>query len=283
MIAPSQGAHIVLDRSFLPGETALMVPKTDDNRVLFAIPWCGRVLVGTTDTEMATLPLEPRPLEQEIDYLLDHASRYLEKTPTRADVKSTFAGLRPLIRQAGARGIATSLLSREHLVVVSKSGLVTVTGGKWTTYRVMARDAVDQAVRVGKLPVHPSATASLALHGRLEAADGVPAHLALYGTDLPGVKQLARDQADLSQPLHPALPYLAAEVVWSARHEAARTIEDVLARRTRALFLDTRACIEAAPGVAGLLARELGRDEAWQASQVARFRALAEGYQVRKW
>lgn len=281
LIAPSQGAHIVLDRSFLPGETAVMVPKTDDGRVLFAIPWSGRVLVGTTDTAMATLPLEPRPLEQEIDYLLDHARRYLEKAPSRVDIKSTFAGLRPLIRPAGVRGIATSRLSREHVVVVSESGLVTVTGGKWTTYRPMAQDAVDHAARVGKLPGRPSATASLSLHGRLEATDGRPPHLALYGADLPDLNQLIRDHADLSEPLHPALPYIAAEVIWAARHEAARMIEDVLARRTRALFLDARASLKAAPRVAALLAGELGRDETWQAKQVAQFSALAEGYMLR--
>jgi glycerol-3-phosphate dehydrogenase len=281
LIAPSQGAHIVLDRSFLPGETAVMVPKTDDGRVLFAIPWSGRVLVGTTDTSMATLPLEPRPLEGELDYLLDHARRYLEKAPARSDIKSAFAGLRPLIRPAGARGIATSRLSREHVVTVSESGLVTVTGGKWTTYRVMARDAVDHAARVGKLPGRPSATASLRLHGWRLSTDGQPPHLALYGSDLPGLNELIRERPDLGAPLHSALPYIAAEVVWAARHEAARTVEDVLARRTRALFLDARASHEAAPRVAALLAGELGRDEAWQAGQVARFKTLSERYLVK--
>ena len=280
LIAPSQGAHIVLDRSFLPGETAIMVPKTDDGRVLFAIPWSGCVLVGTTDTSMATVPLEPRPLEGELDYLLDHAGRYLEKAPARADVKSAFAGLRPLIRPAGARGIATSRLSREHVVTVSESGLVTVTGGKWTTYRVMARDAVDHAARVGKLPGRPSVTASLRLQGWRLSTDGQPSHLALYGTDLPALKELIRERPELGEPLHPALPYIAAEVVWATRHEAARMIEDVLARRTRALFLDARASLQAAPGVAALLAGELGRDEAWQASQVAGFKTLAEAYLV---
>src|SRR5271157_1276189 len=281
LIAPSQGAHIVLDRSFLPGETAVMVPKTDDGRVLFAIPWSGRVLVGTTDTSMATLPLEPRPLEGELDYLLDHARRYLEKAPARADIKSAFAGLRSLIRPAGARGIATSRLSREHVVTVSESGLVTVTGGKWTTYRVMARDAVDHAARVGKLPGRPSATASLRLHGWRLPTDDQPRPLALYGSDLSELNELIRERPDLGAPLHPALPYIAAEVVWAARHEAARMIEDVLARRTRALFLDARASLEAAPRVAALLAGELGRDEAWQADQVARFKTLSERYLVK--
>ncbi len=281
LIAPSQGAHVVLDRSFLPGETAVMVPQTDDGRVLFAIPWSGCVLVGTTDTSMATLPLEPRPFVGELDYLLDHAGRYLEKAPARADVKSAFAGLRPLIRPAGARGVATSRLSREHLVTVSESGLVTVTGGKWTTYRVMARDAIDHAARVGKLPGRPSPTASLRLHGWRLPTDGQPPHQALYGADLPGLNELIRERPDLGAPLHPSLPYVAAEVVWAARHEAARMLEDVLARRTRALFLDARASLEAAPGVAALLAGELGRDEAWQAGEVARFKTLTEGYQVK--
>ncbi|MGA9925772.1 MAG: glycerol-3-phosphate dehydrogenase/oxidase [Isosphaeraceae bacterium] len=281
LVAPSQGAHIVLDRSFLPGETAVMVPKTDDGRVLFAIPWSGRVLVGTTDTAMATVPLEPRPLEQEIDYLLDHARRYLEKAPSRADIKSAFAGLRPTIRPAGAKGSATSRLSREHVVTVSESGLVTVTGGKWTTYRVMARDAVDHAARVGKLPGRPSATASLRLHGWRLPTDDQPRPLALYGSDLSELNELIRERPDLGAPLHPALPYIAAEVVWAARHEAARMIEDVLARRTRALFLDARASLEAAPRVAALLAGELGRDEAWQADQVARFKTLSERYLVK--
>jgi glycerol-3-phosphate dehydrogenase len=281
LIAPSQGAHIVLDRSFLPGETAVMVPKTDDGRVLFAIPWSGRVLVGTTDTAMATLPLEPRPLEQEIVYLLDHARRYLERAPSRADIKSTFAGLRPLIRPAGARDVMTSRLSREHLIVVSDSGLVTVTGGKWTTYRVMARDAIDHGARVANVPGRPTATASLRLHGWRLPTDGQPPHLAFYGSDLPCLYELISQRPDLGEPLHPALPYIAAEVIWAARNEAARQVEDVLARRTRALFLDASASREAAPGVAALLAGELGRDEAWQAIQVAQFSALAAGYTVR--
>jgi glycerol-3-phosphate dehydrogenase len=281
LIVPSQGAHIVLQRSFLPGETAVMVPKTDDKRVLFAIPWCGRVLVGTTDTELSTLPLEPRPQDQEIDYLLDHAGRYLHQPPTRADVRSTFAGLRPLLRPAGGRQISSSRLSREHVVVVSESGLVTITGGKWTTYRPMARDAVDKAAWVGGLPVRHSATASLGLHGRLETADDPPLHLAHYGTDLPGVEQLMRTRAELGAQLHPALPYLAAQVVWAGRHEAARTVEDVLARRTRALFLDAQASIDAAASVAKLLGEELSRDAAWQADQVVRFRSLAADYRVR--
>jgi glycerol-3-phosphate dehydrogenase len=271
----------VLDRLFLPGETAIMVPKTDDGRVLFAIPWSGRVLVGTTETSTACLPLEPRPLDKELDFLLEHARRYLEKAPGRADIKSMFAGLRPLIRPAGARGTATARLSREHAIVVSESGLVTVTGGKWTTYRPMARDAVDHAARVGRLPGRPCATASLKLHGWQPGDDGRTSHLDHYGSDLPHLNALISDHPEWAEPLHLALPSIAAEVIWSVRHEAARTVEDVLARRTRALFLDARASLEAAPRVAALLAPELGRDQTWQADQVARFSVLAEGYMAR--
>ena len=278
MIAPSQGAHLVLDGSFLPGETAVMIPRTDDGRVLFAIPWNGHTLVGTTDTLMATLPREPRPLEGEIDYLLAHVGRYLEKAPTRSDIKSVFAGLRPLIRPPGARGTASAKLSREHAVVVSHSGLVTITGGKWTTYRPMARDAVDHAARVAQLPSRPCATTSLKLHGWHLAGQGTASHLDVYGSDLPELKALADESPDWSTPLHPALPYIPAEVIWAVRHEAARTVGDVLCRRTRALFLDAHASLEAAPRVAELMAAELGRDQAWQADQVAGFTALAKGF-----
>jgi glycerol-3-phosphate dehydrogenase len=278
MIAPSQGAHIVLDQTFLPGETAVMIPKTADGRVLFAIPWMGKVLVGTTDTSMATLPVEPRPLDLEVDFLLDHASKYLERFPSRTDIKSQFAGLRPLIRPAGAAATATAQLSREHAVVVSHSGLVTVTGGKWTTYRPMARDAVDHAARVGRLPSRPCATADLRIHGWMPGLLPHETHLDEYGADLAALKELISDHPNGADRLHPALPYLVAEVQWAARHEAARTVEDVLARRTRCLFIDARASVQAAPRVAELMAVELGRDGAWVAEQVERYSRLAQAY-----
>jgi glycerol-3-phosphate dehydrogenase len=280
LLAPSQGAHIVLDREFLPGDTALMVPKTDDGRVLFAIPWNDRVLVGTTDTSIASLPLEPRPLEQEIDYLLDHAGRYLDKAPGRADIKSMFAGLRPLIRPVGSLGTPTASLSREHEVLVSRSGLITVTGGKWTTYRRMAKDAVDHAARVAAIPGRPCTTASLRLHGWQLRTPEETGHLAAYGSDQLDLKHLTCEHADWNERLHPALPYSCGEVIWAVRFEGARTVEDVLSRRTRALILDARAALEAAPRVAKLLALELGKDATWQADQVDQFKTLAAGYLV---
>jgi glycerol-3-phosphate dehydrogenase len=274
MLSVSQGTHIVLDRSFLPGTTALMIPKTDDGRVLFAIPWHHHVVVGTTDLPTPNISLEPRPMEEEIDFLLRHARHYLAKPVNRKDVLSVFSGLRPLVK--AGHGEKTSKLSRDHTVVTSKSNLVTITGGKWTTYRRMGQDAIDHLAETGGLPPKPSRTEHLPLHGHLEHAGDQPDRV--YGSDLALIQALAKEDPRLAQLLHKRLPYTAAEVVWAARVEMARSVEDVLARRTRALFLDARAAIESAPETARLLAHELGRDEAWQEKQVAQFTKLAEGY-----
>lgn len=275
IIALSQGVHLVLPKSFLPGDSAIMVPKTDDGRVLFAIPWHGRALIGTTDTPVTHAALEPRPLPEEIDFLLTHAARYLSKDPRREDVLSVFAGLRPLRKVGGASDTAS--VPRDHSLLVSQSGLVTITGGKWTTYRKMAEDTVNQAAQVGGLDERPCATAALRLHGWQEPT--APSnHLQCLGTDAGAVRELAASRADLAAPLYPALSYAAAEVLWAVRHEMARTVEDVLSRRTRALLLDARASMEAAPRVAELLAAELGRDEAWQREQVTAYRRLAQDH-----
>jgi glycerol-3-phosphate dehydrogenase len=274
IIAPSQGAHLVLDRSFLPGESAIMVPRTDDGRVLFAIPWHGRVLVGTTDTPVTDVSPEPRPLPEEIDFLLTHVARYLSRKPAREDVLSVFAGLRPLVR---SKTVArTAVISRDHRILVSNSGLVTVTGGKWTTYRRMGEDAADRAAVVAGLEARASVTDRLKIHGwqEVEAADPWD----VYGSDAGEVKALAATHPAGDEPLHPHLPYRTCEVVWAVRQEFARTVEDVLARRTRALFLDAAASISMAPRVAELMAAELGRDDGWQRQQVAEFCALAQGY-----
>jgi glycerol-3-phosphate dehydrogenase len=244
-LAPSQGTHLVLDASFLPGEVALMVPRTDDGRVLFAIPWLGRVLVGTTDTGVSTVAAEPRPLAVEIDFLLEHAARYLAKTPTRGNVLSAFAGLRPLVKSTPIK--AASRLARDHMIGVSDSGLVTIIGGKWTTFRRMAEDVIDAAVQSGGLEQRACVTENL----RIPAS-----------------------------PPHTEISVGEADVLGAVRKEMARTVEDVLARRTRTLFLDARASLEAAPQVATIMAGELGRDEQWEADQVRRFRELASGYLV---
>jgi glycerol-3-phosphate dehydrogenase len=278
LLKPSQGAHLVFDSSFLPGASALLVPRTDDGRVLFAIPWCNRALIGTTDTPISTLPVEPRPFAEEVTYLLAHIARYLHPTPGRFDVLTAFAGVRPLLR--GQDGSDTSKLSREHAVMTSGAGLITIAGGKWTTYRRMGVDAVDQAARVGRLPFRPSPTAGLKLHGWLEDSGQQDEPLGRYGADRSELAQLLLEQPQWREPLHRSLPYLAGEVIWAARFEAARCVEDVLARRTRALFLDARASVEAAPQVAALLADELELSPGWQEQQVSRYRDLAQGYLV---
>ncbi|MHB1213540.1 MAG: glycerol-3-phosphate dehydrogenase/oxidase [Thiobacillus sp.] len=276
-VAPSQGAHVVLDRRFLPGRNAIMVPKTDDGRVLFIIPWQDRLLVGTTDMPVEDAEAEPRAQPVEIDFLLEHAGRYLQTAPRPQDVLSVFAGLRPLVR--GGSGQGTSALSRDHLLRV-ESGLVSITGGKWTTYREMAEQTIDAAARVAQLPSHPCRTADLALHGA--TTDALPSPLRSYGSDAGAVQALAQARPEWAAHLHPRLPYIGAEVEWAARHEMARSVQDVLARRTRALLLDARASIEAAPGVAALLAGALGRDAAWKAREVAAFTAFARGHLPRE-
>ena len=275
MISPSQGVHIVLPRRFLPGDTAIMVPHTRDGRVMFAVPWHGHAIVGTTDTAIATASPDPRPLEGEVDFILETASGYLEENPTRADILSVFTGIRPLVKADGAG--STAALSRDHTIQVSASGLLTITGGKWTTYRNMAQDAVDHALVLAHLEDRPCVTRELRLHGWHEHARE-HGELHVYGADAPALLQLAASDPALGRPLRPELPVIGAQIVWAARHEMARTVEDVLARRTRALFLNAAAALAMAPEVARLLAAELGRDEGWQAAQLAEFRVIANTF-----
>jgi glycerol-3-phosphate dehydrogenase len=278
IIAPSQGVHLVFDTSFLAGDAAIMVPHTPDDRVMFAIPWHDHVVVGTTDHAVEQASLEPAPTEQDIDFILDTAGRYLERRPTRADVRSAFAGIRPLVAAHGSK--ETAVLSREHTIQISRSGLVTICGGKWTTYRHMAEEVVGHAETVAGLEERPCVTKQLKLHGFHENADSFGA-LAVYGSDAPGIRALCEAQPDLDRPLHGALPYLKAEVVWAARHEMALTVDDCLARRTRALFLNARAAWEMSPEVASLLAAERGKDQAWAGEQVRVFRGICNSYMVK--
>jgi glycerol-3-phosphate dehydrogenase len=282
MMVPSQGIHLVFDESFLQGESAVMVPHTSDGRVLFAIPWHRHTLVGTTDTPLSSPALEPVATDQEIEFILATAGEYLAKAPKRSDVLSVFAGIRPLVGSTGATSgvVRTAALSRDHIVHIDRSGLVTVCGGKWTTYRHMAEDCVDQAATLAQLPEKPCATHHLHIHGFHDGAKPSDP-LAIYGTDAREIRKLIETDAQLGEPFHPALPYIKAEVVWAARHEMARTIEDVLARRTRALFLNARAALEMAPAVADLMAKELGWDEPERNRQLAAFREIASNYMLR--
>ncbi len=277
LIAPSQGIHLVFDGSFLAGPAAIMVPHTTDGRVMFAIPWHGHTVVGTTDTPITEVPLEPRPLEEEIEFVLETAGRYLRRPVTRNDVLSVFVGVRPLVRSG--TGANTASLSRDHTIHIDPSGLITIAGGKWTTYRHMAEDCVDHAATLARLPEKPCITRNLNVHGFHRQAQNF-GNLAVYGADALLIQDLIRADPSLAAPLHATLTYCGAEVVWAARVEMARTVEDVLARRTRALFLNARAAMAMAPETARLLAAELGRDDAWQRQQVEAFHAVASGYLV---
>lgn len=276
LVRPSQGVHLMLDGSFLGGDHALMIPKTPDGRVLFAVPWHGHVLVGTTDTPLAHSSLEPRALDAEIDFILDTAGQYLVRKPTRKDVLSVFAGLRPLAAP-GKDTASTKEISRSHKLMVAPSSLITITGDKWTTYRRMAQDTVDQVLAVGGFSSLPCTTAHLPVHGHTRQPAGPP-HLQVYGTDARLIEQLMQQQPELARPLHPAFPHTEAEVYWAVQNEMARTVEDVLARRLRLLFLDARAAIEAAPRVAAIMAAQLGQDPEWQQQQLGHFYALANHY-----
>ena len=253
----------------------MMIPKTSDGRVLFAIPWHGATVVGTTDEPVEHASAEPRSLASERKFLFEHIAQYFGRRPRTEEILSVWSGLRPLVRKGHG---TTSKLSRDHTVLVSQSGLVTVTGGKWTTYRRMGQDAIDHAVDVADLPKVASRTLDLKLHGWTDDSAGTAEPERVYGTDLPLIQALSDHDSALNALLHPRLPYRLREVVWAARYEMARTVEDVLARRTRALFLDARAAIEAAPAVADLLAKELGRTQAWRDKDLANFYAVAQGY-----
>lgn len=275
-VKPSQGIHIVVDRSFMPGTDAMLIPKTADGRVLFMVPWYDKLLIGTTDTPLNETRIEPRALEEEITFVIDTANAYLQKPISPHDVASIFAGLRPLAIPGGKLS-ATKEISRGHKILVSQSGLVTITGGKWTTYRRMAEDTVDQVIKTVELSPAECVTRNLPVHGNIAKRQD-DTHWHVYGSDREALLELINENPEWAEKLHLSMEYTKAEVIWAARHEMARTVEDVLARRMRMLFLDASAAIEAAPEVARILASELIKDAAWVKNQEDDFVALAKGY-----
>jgi glycerol-3-phosphate dehydrogenase len=262
IIAPSQGIHLVFAKEFLPSENALMIPKTSDGRVLFAIPWLDKTLVGTTDTPIEKTDLEPQAFEKEIEFILETAGKYLSKPPKREDVLSVFAGIRPLVKSENAKNTAS--LSRDHTIEIDEANLLTITGGKWTTYRAMAEDAVNQAIKLAKLPEQNCVTENLKI----------------YDADAKEIQKLIEENPELAEKIHADLPYRKAEIVLAVRNEMAQTLEDVLARRTRALFLNARAAMEIAPEIARIMARESLKDENWIKTQIAEFNETAEKYLI---
>ncbi len=275
-LRPSQGVHVVLDKSFLPGDYAIMIPKTEDGRVLFAVPWHNKVVVGTTDTPMDEAKIEPIALEDEIEFILRTAGQYLTKKPKRPDVLSIFAGLRPLAAPK-AGGSKTKEISRSHKIVVSDSHLFTMVGGKWTTFRRMAQDMVEEVEKVKGWIRTTSKTKNLKIHGYKNDKD-LNDPMYVYGSDKEKILELARHNPELGKILSEKMQLMAAQVVWAVRHEMARTLEDVLSRRIRCLFLDARETTRVAPQVAAIMAAQLGRDKSWENAQVDDFNELAANY-----
>ena len=274
MITPSQGVHIVLDKKFLVGDHAIMVPQTSDGRVMFAVPWHDKVVVGTTDTLVDDKSLEPRAMEQEVQFILENAGAYMSEQPTRKDILSVFAGLRPLAASKGGDK-PTKEVSRHHKVLVSTTGLVSILGGKWTTYRKMAEDTVNSAATVAGLPDRPCITQNLPIHGFVHDADwSDPLHV--YGREKRHVRAMSKSQDSLSDSVF----LIDGQVRWAVEREMAITIEDVLARRTRVLFLDAREAIRLAPAVGAIMAEMLGKDNKWLDEQLRNFEEVASNYTV---
>ena len=274
-IRPSQGVHIVLDKSFLQSDSAIMIPKTDDGRVLFAIPWYNEVVIGTTDTPLDIISLEPVALEKEINFILQTAEKYLVKPPQREDVLCIFAGLRPLAANPD-KPEATKEVSRRHKITLSPSGLLTIIGGKWTTYRRMAEETIDTAIKAGFLGKAKCITANLKLSSL--NTDNPLERLHIYGDHAEEIKTMISENPELGKPLDPKLPYTRAEILWICRNEMPLRVEDVLARRTRSLFLNARVSAGIASEVAGLMAKEFGFDQNWQQEQVESYYELVKNY-----
>ena len=278
IVTPSQGVHIVLDRSFIPRDSAIMVPHTDDGRVMFAIPWHDVAVIGTTDTPIEDIDIEPVPFDHEVDFILETANRYLARPASRSDIKSVFAGIRPLVK-AGSGG-STAALSRDHTIMIDPdSGLMTVVGGKWTTYRKMAEDIVDQAAMLGEMPQARCVTDTLRIHGYHQHPESL-GRLSFYGSDAAAIERMFKEDERLSCAIHADLETTYAEVLWSCRNEMARTVDDVLSRRSRSLLFNAKAASEAAREVATLMSAEIDRDDDWIDQQVDTFQTLARGYTI---
>ena len=289
LISHSQGIHLVFDKDFLLSDTAIMIPRTDDGRVLFAVPWHNKIIVGTTDTPVSFADAdivetrhafslqqmdEPIAFKEEIEFVMQHIHRYLKKDPSYNDIRSVFAGLRPLVK---SNSKITSAISRDHHISVSDSELISITGGKWTTYRKMAEDVMEIAIHKAGMSDKECVTKNLHVHGFKENNNyGTP--LYYYGSDEGFIHQLINKDSSLAELIHPSLPYIKAEIIWAVQNEMCMTVEDALSRRTRALLLDAKAAIESASLVANMMAKEMGKDESWIKGQIDTFNTVARNY-----
>ena len=273
-ITPSQGVHLVVEKNFFKGNAGLMIPKTDDGRVLFAIPWYDKLVLGTTDTPVESITTEPKPLPEEIDFIINHFNRYAAADLKYSDIKSVFVGLRPLANSHDE--MKTSIMPRGHVIKVLPSGLVHITGGKWTTYRRMAEQTVDIAIKTAGLKFSSCKTNNLKIHGWTD--QDYPSHLSVYGKDATAIQQMMTNDISLAEKVHPLYAFTKAEIKWFIEEEMAETVEDILARRIRLLFLDAKAAMETAPLIAQLLAEQKGKDDTWAQQQLLSFNKLATNY-----
>ena len=278
MVVPSQGVHLVLDMKFLQSDYAIMVPKTSDGRVLIAVPWHDKVVVGTTDIQRPVAESEPKPLDEEIDFILSTAGLYMSPAPTRKDIVSVFAGQRPLAAPK-KEGKSSKEVSRSHKIIVSDHDLITITGGKWTSYRRMAEDTVDKAIEMGKVEKRKCVTRKLKIHG-WRPNPNLADHMYVYGSDEPSIRKMINENPALGERLSEKYGYTVAEVLWAVREEMAQTVEDVLARRVRLLFVDAREAQNVARRVAEVMAEEMGKDKTWIDEQVESFVNVSNNYIV---
>ena len=274
LISPSQGIHLVFDKEFLLSDTAIMIPRTDDGRVLFAVPWHNKIIVGTTDTPVSSASVEPIAMKEEIHFVMQHIHRYLKKDPSYKDIRSVFAGLRPLVK---SNSKITAAISRDHHIAVSDSELISITGGKWTTYRKMAEDVMEIAIHKAGMSEKECVTKQLHIHGYKENND-YTAPLYYYGVDGTEIKAIIKNDRSLAELIHPSLPYIKAEIIWGVQNEMCMTVEDALSRRTRALLLDAKAAIESASLVANMMAKEMGKNENWIKEEIDSFISVAKNY-----
>jgi glycerol-3-phosphate dehydrogenase len=273
-ISPSQGIHLVVEKHYFRGNAGMMIPKTDDGRVLFAIPWHDKLVLGTTDTPVENITLEPRPLKEEVDFIIRHFNRYTTAEINYNDVKSVYVGLRPLAKVGSEK--KTSIMPRDHVIKVLPSGLVHITGGKWTTYRNMAEKTIDKAIQSAGLKFAPSKTKDLKIHGWQSIS--AESHLSVYGSDADAILELIEKDSSLTEKIHASYPFTKAEIKWFVENEMAVTLEDIMARRLRLLFLDAKAAMEAAPMVVKVISSLTGHNSEWENQQLVFFNELAKGY-----
>lgn len=275
-VKPRQGVHIVLDEKFLQTKHAMMIPSASDDRVLFAVPWYGKIIVGTSGVVRDYYSTNPSVLDKDVDFILETFGKYVTHKPERKDILSIFIGQRPVAANI-KEGEKPREISRNHRIRVSKNNLITITGGRWTTYRRMAEDTVDRAIRMGLLPKKVCKSRMFKLHG-YKLNPNVKSHLHVYGSDMPYLKKMIDNESMMAAFLHADYKFTVAEVLWAIRKEMARTVEDVLARRVRLLIMDAKAAIETAPVVAQIMADEFGYKQAWIDQQVESFTAYAQKY-----